>query len=100
MHQYAVEEVPEAAVEERPEVVGDLVTEEEEEVEVVEEEVLGSVLVEVEEEEAVTRILQEQEHTKQSEGADHSHVLRSSALHVQWGVSIRKSGIQRARKVI
>ncbi|MCJ1424632.1 H/ACA snoRNP pseudouridylase subunit [Sticta canariensis] len=56
VHPYAVEEVPEVAVEERPEVVGELVTEEEGEAEVVEEEVLGSVLLEVEEEEGVTRI--------------------------------------------
>lgn len=98
MHSYAVEEVPEAAVEERPEVVGDLVTEEEEEAEVVEEEVLGSALLEVEEEEAVTRILQEQEHTEQSEGAVHNHVLRSLALYLQWGVSTRV-GNQRFREL-
>lgn len=89
MHQCAVEEVPEAAVEERPEVVGDLVTGEEEEVEAVEEEaveegVVGSVLAEAEEEEVVTQILPEQE---RSEGAVHSHVVRSLALHVQCGVS-------------
>ena len=85
MRPYAVEEVPEAAVEERPVVVGDLVTEEEEEAEVEEEEALGSVLAEVEEEEAVTRTLQEQEHTEQPEGAVHNHVLRSLALYSQGG---------------
>lgn len=71
MHQYAAEEVPEAAVEEHPEVVVDLLTAEEEEVEGVEEEVVDSALVEAVEGEAVTRILRDQEH---SEGAVHSLV--------------------------
>lgn len=70
--QCAVEEVLEVPLEERPEVVGDLATGGEEEVEVVEEGVVGSVLVEAEEEEVVTRILREQGH---SEGAVHSHII-------------------------
>lgn len=83
-----MEEVPEAAVEEHLEDVGGLVTGGEEEVEVaeeeaVEEEVVDSAQLEAEEGEGVTRILQDQGH---SEGAVHSHVKRSSALHVQfWG---------------
>lgn len=78
-----MEEVLEAAVEERPEVVGDSVIGREEEVEVVGsvlvegEEVVGSVLAEGEEvveEEAVTRISRDQEHL---EGAVHSGIVRS-----------------------
>lgn len=86
-HQCAVEEVPEAAVEGLPEVVEDLVTGEEEEVEAVEEGAVGSVLAEAEEEEVVTQILPEQE---RSEGAVHSHVVWSLALHVQCGFSTRQ----------
>lgn len=101
VHPCAVEEVLEATVEERPEVVGDLVTGGEEEVEVAEEEVVeeegvGSALIEAEQEEAAIRILQEQEH---SEGAVRSQVVRSLALHVQRGDSARKSGIWETREV-
>ena len=88
-----MEEVPEAAVEEHLEDVGGLVTGGEEEVEVaeedaVEQEVVVSAHFEGEEGEGVTRILQEQGH---SEGAVHSHVKRSSALHVQFWGSLSKN---------
>lgn len=96
MHPCAVEEVLEAAVEERPEVVGDLVTGGEEGVEVAEEEVVGSALIEAEQEEAVIRTLQEQE---RSEGAVRSLVVRSLALQAQRGDSASKSGIWKTREV-